>query len=342
MDDVFLTHEESVHGEAFNARLRACNIRFVDTVLEKQQKCHACGSTSSESLMTCTGCSSIFFCNKECQIASWSKHSQSCPRHDRIGMKGIQFMPTLYGLVSLQHHPLFTKATDIVETEDGFPMACHKVEPGRSFGEVLKGITGTSFVIVDSSLYAQLVILAMNWSPVSDRFVIFVGNKPVGSQLDIYNMPNSHAILLRPTNREILQIYAKQGEDSPLDHFQGPRPMELVYDGKSKFRGMMRFQGPIRGTPEDIASFATSELSYWVDMVGKSDNPVTFGTETTWTLNQDFALLLSAFTTTGIKWTCETAKRPSDETESEPEETGEVDHARNLPGFEEAFPAEDE
>jgi hypothetical protein len=223
-------------------------------------------------------------------------------------------------------------------------MAIHKVDPGedgKTFGQHLRAIVG-NMVIAYSSLYAQLVLLAKYWHVANDRFCIYTSNKPVGSQMDTFKIANSTAQMLLPTNPQILEMLAKTGQDSPLDIFQGPRPLDLVQAKKSIYRGMTRYRGPIAGTPRVFSQVCTAELAYWVKTVKTSERPMTFGTETTWEINKSMVETLQQAMGEEITWRIHDPPRPSDEQEQEvppptdepvPEEPPQDDFGRDIADF---------
>lgn len=340
MSDDFLSEKRTKHPELFNKQLNNANKWFA-VGLFSTRSCLACRKKESEehSLFTCVGCDSAFYCDTECQAKAWKVHKKTCVRHDKIGLQGIRFVPSLYGFFSLPDHVLFTSATEIVPDEEGFPIgALHKVDPGQTFGEILRSKVG-NMLIVDSSMYAQIVLLAKYWHPQNDRFFIFTGNKPVGSQMDIYGIPNSSVRLLLPSSQDILDVYAARDEDSVLNIFQGPRPMNLVLAKGNIYRGLSRFQGPISGTARDLAKIATSDLAYWVRMCCTSQRPMTFGSEKTWRINRQMAEILQASISDSVGWALKDMQRPTDEDTfmpedpEAPEQFGEEDSARDLDDF---------
>ena len=277
-----MTEEQANDTRYTNARVHAINIGHAQT-LNDVTVCHNCQKSIKKAKKKCTGCLSRFYCSHKCLKKDAKTHSLVCPQHDAIGLS-VRFVASPLGLFSPTDHPLYARATKVVALEDGMPCAIWAVPTGQSFCQILKRVCG-DFVIVDSSLYAQLIILAKEWTPDRDRFSIFTGGAPVSAQLEVFNMPYGSAITLVPENHDVMRVFGFCQGKTTLDHFQGPRQVELIKDGDF-YRGLTRTMGPVRMELHEWGDVASDELYDWCQILLDLPTPITLGTESTWSLNK--------------------------------------------------------
>ena len=90
--DDFLIHKKAVKGSTLSEREKELNEnqktpadlqREILALTEEERaltQCCKCGGKGSdaEPLMRCTGCYSIAFCSKKCQVAKWKEHKTKC------------------------------------------------------------------------------------------------------------------------------------------------------------------------------------------------------------------------------------------------------------------------
>ena len=328
----FVPDAELNDTNAVNRRINAINHAHIAELLANMS-CDGCGTKIEYgTFLACAGCHAVGYCSKECQRKCWKKHKSVCPRHDEIGLNGIRFEFSPIGLISLSNHPLFVNASKVVELDNGMPCAIWAVPTGLTFQQVLKRVCG-EVVVVDAPLYAQLVIIATNWTPDRDRFCIFTGSAPVSHQLEIFEMPFESALTLIPTDPALVQIFSFSGKTT-LDHYQGPRQIELVEDPKKPgfYRGMLRFGGAVRMDMTSWGDCATLCIRKWAKDVLSSDRPLTLGTESTWGINQVFAKTISEFDDKMVSWKVyipQLAAEPENEPEDEDDEL-DLDAAEHL------------
>jgi len=323
----FLTEDQANDTVYTNARIHAINIGHAQK-LQDVTECHNCKKRIKRAKEICAGCRSRFYCSNKCRKKDYKSHRLVCPDHDALGLS-TRFVPSPLGLISLTDHPLYKQATEVVELEDGLPCAIWAVPPGQTFGQILKRVCG-EFVIVDPSLYAQLMILAENWTPERDRFSIFTGGGPVSAQLEVFKMPYETAITLIPKHPDVMRAFGFCQGKTTLDHFQGPRQIELLRDNHAAgeqilYRGLTRFSGPVRMELHEWGDVASDELFRWSDTVLQGTRPNTLGTESTWNLNKVFAQSIHRLKDDMFEWKAIINGNPPAETDEEEQDESDDD-----------------
>jgi hypothetical protein len=66
----FIADDTSTNSNALKAALRL--------PAEKRRCCAQCGTTTSEKLQKCSACKTVYYCNRECQVAHWKRHKPVC------------------------------------------------------------------------------------------------------------------------------------------------------------------------------------------------------------------------------------------------------------------------
>lgn len=323
-DRYFVPEEELGNTNAINNRIGAINYLHVCNLLENKV-CAVTGEKLGDDAMACGGCQAVYYSSKEAQKQHWKTHKKTCPRHNEIGLGGIRFVPVQ--LISLSNHPLFASATKVVELDNGMPAALWAVPPGLTFKQVLKQICG-EVVVVDASLYAQILVLAMNWDEERNRFSIFTGSSPVSSQLEVFNLPYSTVLTLIPDDQNMLDVLGFRSGATTMDHYQGPRQVELVEvpDKPGFYRGLLRGSGPILCDLTAWGDAATLDMSKWAEKALTSQKPLTIGSRSTWALNQAFAERVREFCSKQACWKVVIVQPEEPEPEPEPaEEEDELD-----------------
>lgn len=92
LSDKKKTRITKLEAKALTGRRNSSLRRLSQTALQAANTCSACGRVSSTTLLSCSGCKSQRYCDKECQIKMWQqgKHKRHCKKIAQIQFLDVQ------------------------------------------------------------------------------------------------------------------------------------------------------------------------------------------------------------------------------------------------------------